>query len=466
MQNNESSRFKTGKGDLTQGNLTRHLIRLSLPMTWGIGVIISFQLVDMYFISQLPGTHDLAAISFTFPITFAIFSITIGFSIAMSSVISRLIGAGDDETVRQVVTHGLMMVLGVSSLLNLSIYLLQNTIFSAMGAEGEMLESIRSYMNLWFLGAICVSVPMTGNAAIRAGGDAVTPATVMTMAALMNVILDPIMIFGHFGFPRMELEGAALATVISNIFAMLLGFYILAFRKKLICTVTALHLEKFWSSVKRLLFITIPVSIANVIQPIVSALIVSLLATHGHEAVAAFGIVNRIESFAFIILMGLAVGMAPIIGQNFGAGKFDRIRETLKKAIGFSMVWSFFVAIALGILGKQIAGLFEQDPKIIEYAGLFFWIVPITYIFSNLIRGWASAFNAMGKPHRSFMMVIVELVVLMIPAIYLGNHFGGVKGIFIAVASVNVLAGTIFHLWSWRTCRQLEKSTTQPVHST
>ncbi|MEM6780758.1 MAG: MATE family efflux transporter [Pseudomonadota bacterium] len=464
MSNSQTSRFKTGKGDLTQGDLSRHLIRLSLPMTWGIGAIVSFQLVDMYYISQLPRTDHLAAISFTFPVTFALFSIIMGFGIAMSSVVSRLIGAGDDDLVKRVTTHGLILVFGLVGTLATLGYFLQDALFKPMVAKEDhavILPLIRDYMSIWFAGAVFVSMPLVGNAAIRAGGDTFIPAMIMTIVAVMNVILDPILIFGLFGFPRMELEGAALATVISNAVAMFAGLYVLGVRNKMLCAWNAMHFSKFWDSSKRLLFIALPAGLANSIQPLVNALIISLLAGYGTEAVAAYGIVTRIEAFAFIILMGVAVGMAPIIGQNFGAGNFDRIKTTLKLAIGFSVIWSLFIAVILGSFAKPISQLFENDPKIIEYTTLFFWIVPITYMFSNLIRGWASAFNAMGKPQRSVMMIIGEMVILMIPAIYIGNHLGGVMGIFIAMAIVNVLAGTIFHLWSWNSCRLMEKSRTE-----
>ena len=315
-------------------------------------------------------------------------------------------------------------------------------------------------MAIWFAGAVFVSMPLVGNAALRAAGDTFVPAIIMTIVAVLNVILDPILIFGLFGFPRMELQGAALATVISNAVAMLAGLYILGFRKKLLCSFQTIHLHKIGDSAKRLLSIALPVGLANSIQPIVNGVIISLLAVESTQAVAAYGIATRVEAFAFIILMGLAVGMAPIIGQNFGAAKYDRVRSTLKLSIGFSILWSAFIAVFLGLLAKPIAGLFESDPEIVGYASLFFWIVPFSYLFSTLIRGWTSAFNAMGKPKRTVIMIIVEMIVLMLPGIHIGYHFGGVTGIFIAIACVNVIAGTIFHLWSWKSCIQMTQNKT------
>ncbi len=445
------SSLKSNKGDLTTGAIKKHLLRLSGPMTWGIMMIISFQLVDTYFVSLL-GTEDLAAFSFTFPVTYFIFSFIMGFSIAMSSVVSRLVGSGDNDTVRRVATHGLVMVMAVSIALSILGLIFMEPLFKLLGAPAQMIPQIASYMTIWFWGAIFVSTPMVGNAAMRACGDAMTPAIIMTIAALTNVILDPMLIFGLLGFPRMELEGAAIATVISNAGAMLAGIWLLYKPKKILCPSALIDYSKFKDSAKHLLFIALPAGITNSIQPVVNAIIIALLAESGTKAVAAFGVVTRIEAFAFIILMGLAVGMAPIIGQNWGAEKYKRVQDTLKFSINFNIVWSFFVAFILALFAKPIMSLFSDNADVIRYGVLFFWIVPFTYAFSNLLNGWASAYNAMGMPQRSVLMVVIKLVILLIPALYIGHAINGAIGIFIAIAAVNFAAGLFFHIWNWKTC--------------
>jgi putative MATE family efflux protein len=450
-QAKSTTEFKSNKGDLTTGSIKNHLIRLSGPMTWGIMMIISFQLVDTYFVSLL-GTDDLAAFSFTFPVTYFIFSFIMGFSIAMSSVVSRLVGAGDGNTVRRVATHGLVMVMAISIILSLLGLFFLEPLFTLLGAPAEMLPSIKDYMTIWFWGAIFVSTPMVGNAAMRACGDAFTPAIIMTLAAIVNIILDPILMFGLLGFPRLELEGAAIATVIANAGAMAVGLWLLYKPKNILCPKALINYSNFKDSTKRLAFIALPAGITNSIQPIVNAIIIALLAKSGTEAVAAFGVVTRIEAFAFIILMGLAVGMAPIIGQNWGAEKFDRVKETLKISINFNILWSFFIAIILGLFATPIMKLFSNNSDVIRYGVLFFWIVPFTYAFSNLLNGWASAYNAMGKPQRSVIMIFVKLVILLIPALYIGHALNGTIGVFIAIAAVNFSAGLFFHFWSWKTC--------------
>lgn len=445
------------KGNLVDGPVSGHLTRLTIPMIWGIFAIISFQLVDTYFISLL-GTEELAAISFTFPVTYGLFAFVMGFGIAMSSVASRLIGEQDIETVKRVVGHGLGIVLILSIILAGLGLVFHDAIFSAMGADDEMLTLISEYMMIWFAGLVFVSVPLVGNAAIRAGGDSFTPAMIMGIVAVVNLILDPILIFGLLGAPRMEMQGAALATIIANFCAAGAGLYVLAVKKKMLCFKNACKISEFGDSMKRLLVIALPAGLTNAIQPMVNAFILSLLAVYGAKAVAGFGVVNRLEAFAFIVLMALSTGMAPVIGQNWGAQKYDRVHKTLKLAIGFGVVWSAITAIIFAFFAKPLSSIFSTDPAVIEVAILYLTIVPFSYILGNMLKGWASAFNAMGMPKKAFMLVVLEMIILMIPAVMIGSHLAGIKGIFIAMACVYVIVGLVSTGYGIYTCRKHEKT--------
>lgn len=450
----------SNKGDLTTGPVKDHLTRLTVPMIWGILAIISFQLVDTFFISLL-GTTELAAIGFTFPVTMLVFHVITGLGIGMSSVVSRQIGQGDRPQVQRLVTHGLLLAFTAGMGIAVIGTLTNDAVFRAMGADETTLPLIRDYMLIWYIGNIFLTLPLVGNAAMRADGDTRTPAIIMLVAALSNVILDPILIFGLFGFPRMELAGAALATVIANAMAMGAGLYILAVKKDLICR-GGLYLAEFGNSAKRLLFIALPAGITSMIVPFTAAIITAMLSVHGAEAVAAYGLVARIEAFCFVVIMALAVGMAPVLGQNWGADRHDRVHETLKIALIFCAVWSVIVAIALGLFAKPIIGLFSDDPVILGWASLYFWIVPFSYVFGNLMSGWGSAFNAIGKPQLSFAIIFVRMVVLNIPLAWAGGYFFGITGIFASIAITNVVAGIGVHVWGWKICHRPKETAAAP----
>lgn len=445
------------KGNLIDGSLTRHLFRMAAPQTWGIFAIISFQLVDLYFISLL-GTTELAAVSFTMPVTMAIFSLLLGLAIGTSSVLSRKIGQGAHDEVVRITTHALALAGGIGIALALLGVALSDPLFGLMGAEDAMMPIIKSYIHTWFAGAVFLTLPLVGNAALRANGNAMVPAVVMTVASLVNLVLDPLMIFGVGPFPEMGVRGAALATVLANAGAMAAGLYVLGVRMKML-SLRPFHGALFGNSCRQLLMIGLPAGLTSMVQPVTNAVIISLLAGYGAETVAAFGIVNRVEAFAFIVVMGLAGGMAPIIGQNWGAGRYDRVNETLRKAFAFNVIWSLLVAAALGLWGHGIAALFSQERAVIDLAALYFLIVPVTYAAGNLVPGWASAFNAIGAPERAALMIFVKNLLVMIPAVAIGGHADGVRGIFIAVAVTNLCAGLALHVYSWRACRRWEHKT-------
>ena len=441
------------KGDLTTGPVRGHLVRLTVPMIWGIMAVISLQLVDTYFISML-GTDKLAAISFTFPVTMMISHLVFGMNIAMSSVISRLIGQKNHTDARRVVLHGIIMALGASLTISALCYIFLDQIFLALGADAATLPIIRDYMPLWLIGSALLAVPVNGNSALRAAGDAFTPAVNMTTMALVNFVLAPTLIFGWFGAPAMGVQGAALATLIAYIVCLVMGTRSVI--KAGLVAMDSLHLDKFKDSARRLVFIAIPAGITNIITPGANAVIVALLAAHGQEAVAAFGVVTRLEAFALLIVISLALGMAPIVGQNWGAQIFTRVHEAINMSIGFNFIWSFFIALIFGIFAHPIAAAFSSDPAVIDYSVLFLRIVPMSYAFSNLVFGWGSAFNAMGMPARAFVMIVVKSLVLTIPAVFIGGHLYGVTGIFVSLAAVNFIGGVFFHIISWRAVMRRE----------
>jgi putative MATE family efflux protein len=444
-----------GRGDLTSGPVNRHLVRLTIPMVWAMFAAISFQLVDTFFVSRL-GTKPLTAMSFTFPVSFAVFNITLGMSIATSSVVSRQIGRGNPARVRRLVTHALIMAFALGVILAVAGLLLMKPIFRAMGADEELVALICQFMTLWFAGSIFINTPLVCNAAIRATGNTMFPAIVMTIAALVNAALDPPLIFGMFGLPALGIRGAAIATVSSNACAMLAGLYFIGVKKGMLSR-NRRKLRLIGDSFRKIVFIALPVGLTGALMPLVSAIITRLLAKFSTDAVAAYGIATRVEAFSFIVIIALATGMAPIIGQNWGARQFERVNKTLHKAFTFACLWSIGTAIVLYIFATPIARLFSNDPKVVNDTVLYFHVIPVTYFLGNLVPGWQSAFNAMGMPKRAFVMIVVRLFVMNLPLALIGAHYYGQTGIFAAIALTNVISGAVYHLLNRRFCLNLEK---------
>ncbi|MDB5491000.1 MAG: efflux family protein [Micavibrio sp.] len=434
-------------GDLTQGPVRKHLIRMTIPMLWSILSMISVQLVDTYYISRL-GTEKLAAMSFTFPVVMIVFSLIIGLGIATSSIIARKIGEKKHDEVIYITSHSILLAVLAGGVMAVAGTLLIHPLFTMMGADETMMPMIRDYMGIWFAGCLVMAVPIVGNSAMRATGDTIHPAIIMIGLSAINAVFAAILIFGMFGFPRMELRGAAFASILSYGIAAIASLCILHFKKKMVFQ-GSLHLERFAGSAKTLLIIAVPIGLASIIQPVTQAIITAILAGYSMNAVAAFGVVTRVEAMAFVIMIALATGMSPIIGQNWGANQFHRVKDTLGAALAFSTVWSLLVALAMALFATPLAAIFSSDPGVIHYAALYFWIVPVSYAAGNLVMGWSSAYNAIGQPKKALMMMVIKMIVLQIPmALFLARLFG-VVGVFGAIAGVNLVTGLFFHLRNW-----------------
>ena len=440
--NNQKS--EVNKAKLLQGPVGKTLISLATPMAFGIVAIILFTVVDTFYVGRL-GTEPLAAMGFTFPISYIVMSIAMGLSVGTSSTIARAIGEGHQLKVQRLATDGLglaFLIVTCFSLLGLTNL---NTIFSMIGAKGEILELISDYMIPWCLGVGLLVIPMVGNGAIRATGDTKTPATIMIIAGIVNIVLDPFLIFGIGPFPRLELQGAALATVISWGVTFTASLWILGKREGMI-RMPIFDPKHSFDSWRQILHIGIPAAGTNMMEPLSMAVITRMISGYGKEAVAAFGVGGRLEALSLIGIWALSMAMTPFVGQNFGAGNSDRIRGALRFGLRFSLVWGGVVFAVLYLLSGIIAPIFNDDKAVITSVILFLQIIPISYAMYGISTLVNSTFNALGKPLQASLVIILHLFVFVLPLAYLGSKVYGLKGIFVGIAVGNAVVGIIAYL--------------------
>lgn len=438
------------KRKLTEGPVGDQLVRLTLPMVWGLFALIAFNLVDTYFVGQL-GTAQLAAMSFTFPVVLTLGNLAFGLGIGATSVIARAIGEGDMRRVQRFTTNSLTLSLtAVFLFASVGLFTI-DPLFKALGAGPDILPYIREYMRIWYFGIVFLVVPMVGNSAIRAAGNTLTPSIIMTVAAGTNILLDPLLINGGLGFPRLELQGAALATVIARAVSLVAALWVLRFKEKLLSNQIPDLQETLWCW-RDILVVGLPAAAASMITPISIGVITSFLSIHGAAAVAGFGLASRVESLALIAVMALASSMGPFVGQNWGAQKINRVRLALSQGYRFCLAWGVLMALVLGIGARSLAAFFNPDPNVIEIATRYFWLVPISYGAMGLLQITSSAFNAMGKPIPSIILTSTHMVGCYIPLAYLGGRVAGPTGIFAAAVIANLLVGLGAYRWSQQTC--------------
>ncbi len=437
--------------DLTQGSVPVSLAKLTAPMVMGVASSILVQTLEMGFIGQL-STQHVAAITFTFPVAMFLTSIALGISIGTSSVIARSVGSGDGDVAR-LGTHALMLVALIMSILSIIAWMLLDAIFLGMGASESLLPLIHSYMDIYLPGVVLFTLTMIASSIMRASGNANVPGVVMTVAALVNLALDPIFIFGWFGVPRMELAGAATAMLIARIGSTIV---LLAYVYRGHMMQTTDVFSGFIASARRILHVGLPAMATQLIGPVTAALITRLLAGHGEIVVAAFGVAQRIEAVAAMMLFALSGSIGPFVGQNWGARRADRVSAGVRASYQFSLLWGLIIAVPLFFFGGDIAGWIDESPTVISVAAFYLALVPWGYGFWGVLMMASASFNALGKPLPGTALSFLRMFIIYLPLATLLNNIYGYQGIFWATLISNVLLGIAG--WAWFKMRLVRMS--------
>lgn len=435
----------SGNAKLTEGSVSQTILSQTGPMIIGMLGIVIFNLADTYFIGKL-GTEALAAMSFTLPVVMLQGAIAMGLGVGTSAVVSHAIGTGDNNKVKRLTTDSLLLsVLIVLIIITIGLFTI-TPLFTAMGAEGSILEMVRDYITIWYLGVPFVVIPMIGNNAIRAAGNTVIPSTIMMIAVVINVILDPVLIFGIGPIPAMGMKGAAFATVFARFTTLIASLLFLRFKFNML----TIKLENFsiiktsWFSI---LHIGMPSALTQVLVPISVGVITKMVAGYGKDAVAALGVASRLEMFALSPTMALSATMIPFIGQNAGANRNDRVRKGIYFSYKVSIVTGLVGFLIFSIFGRQLAGIFDSNKDVVEIVYSYLLIVFISHGFLGIIWICASSFSALRKPFNSTYLNFIKMFLLYIPLAILGARLFDLNGIFTGASLSSFLGGAIGIFW-------------------
>jgi putative MATE family efflux protein len=429
--------------DLTQDSVPRSLFRLTAPMMIGVSSSILVSMLEIAFIGQL-GTQQLAAITFTFPLVMILTSIALGIGIGTSSVIARGIGSGAREDAQRLGTHSLLLVAVVTAILSFLGWISIDPVFTALGATPEVLAHIHRYLDIYYPGVVFMTLTMVASNIMRANGSASVPGSVMTLGAAINLILDPILIFGWFGLPRMELAGAATAMLITRIATAAVLLYYVAERNMILTRGIG---KGFLTSCRRIMHVGFPAMATQLIGPVSGAIVTRMLAGHGEVVVAGYGVATRVESVAVMLLFALSGSIGPFIGQNWGANRPDRVAEGLRVTYRFCIGWGIVAALPMILFGDVIAGWIDATPEVVATAAFYLAIVPWSYGLWGILMMTSASFNALGKPIPSTALSFTRMFVLYIPLALTLNHLLDYEGIFIATAVSNSVMGILGYVW-------------------
>ncbi len=448
---------------LVENPIPQALVRMTTPMILGMAMLFTFSLADTLFISFL-GTESLTAISFTFPVTFMVMSLAIGLGIGTSAVIAKYLGKSDFEKAKEASTVTSYLAILCGSIIVIIFWVFLDRIFILIGASAEMLVLIRQYMVVWLPGSILIVALINGNSILRACGDTKTPSLLMAASALINVVLDPILIFGIGPFPAMGITGAAVATLVSWVIGFAYLSYLLLFKLELISRIIPSY-SVIVKSGREMLSIGLPAAGANMMTPLAAGVMTAIAATFGESAVAAFGVGSRIEPLATLLILAMSSTLPPLISQNFGAARMDRVAEAYRISISFIMVWQLLVYGVLAVSAALIALVFSDDPAVISTIKLYIWILPLGYGLQGIIILSNSSLNALHRPFEALYLSAARFFIFYIPLAWLGSRYFGLTGFFIGALVGNGLMAMI-SLRAFRKAVALEQKQLTQVNAT
>ena len=405
------------------------------------------RLVEAVYLGWI-GTEALAALGFAFPVTITLFAFAGGIGTGASSVIARSVGSGDGERAAVLVTHAQLLVLVVGSVIGLLGFWYAEIVITALGATGEVREMAVDYLTVYMLGFPLFMLSMVGSTLLRATGRAASPGIVMTTGSVLQMAFGPVLIFGWFGLPALGIAGAAWAYVLSRVFSVSI-YLALLIRARMIRR----SMKGFWQSFAAIVHVGGPATASGLIQPVSMLIITRLLAAHGHEVVAGYNVAMRVETMVHMVLWGVSSSVGPFVGQNWGAGQFQRARQALALSNRFCLAWGLVTFVVLFLGGDYFVRLIDDNETVGAVARMFFLIVPLSIGFMGVMQVASTCFNALGRPAPPLIIALLRTFVMYVPIAILANWVWGYPGIFAATALTNVVMGTIAWDWNRRTMR-------------
>jgi len=432
--------------------------------------------VDSYFIGQL-GAEELAAISFSYPVYFFLLSFFIGSATAVSAKVGQALGSQDEYKAQGLTSLSLvffmllMFIFGGLAFYFDSISI--DAIFVILGAKAGMLNLIGEYMLPLYLGFFLLIGTLVANSALMAKGVMVKSTAVMAIGGVINLVLDYLLIFGFELQPihlqPMGLAGAAWATVISWLVMLVLMFSLLIHQQLFKFSALILNSRKAWSQAvswfKDVYSLAVPAISAQILAPIAIAVVTRFVAMSRGEAgseaaVAAYGLVIRIESLGLVGILALSVIMTPFIAQNYGALASDQASgekrlKRLDQAIAYSgrmtVYWGLLFYSLMLFLIEPLVALFTDNAEIIQHSKDYFYIVGISLPAFGLLLITTSFFNGVGQGTRSLQLTLVKSLLLTIPLAIAGFYIADALGIWFGIAIANIIgaayAGSLLNNW-------------------
>lgn len=426
--------------------VNRLLITMSLPMVVSMLVQALYNVVDSIFVAKI-NENALTAVSLAFPIQSLMIAVAAGTCVGINAVLSRSLGEKDYEKVNKSACNGIILM-ALSYLLFLLIGLFATEAFYR--SQTDDMEIIRFGVD--YLTVICccsfgIFAQFTFEKLLQSTGKTFYTMITQGVGAIVNIILDPILIFGYFGMPRMGVKGAAVATVIGQIIAGVLAYYFNSIKNEEV-KINAKGLKLESAIVKQIYVIAVPSMIMQAIGSVMTYGMNRILISFTSTATAVFGVYFKLQSFVFMPIFGMNNGLVPILAYNYGAGKKDRFMTAVKLGIMYAVIMMMIGLAVFNTIPATLLSLFDASETMIEIGVPALRTISISYLFAGFSIICLTVFQALGSAIYSMFVSIARQLVVLLPAAYLLSLAGNVNYVWWAfpIAEIMSLCMTIFFL--------------------
>lgn len=452
--------------DLTEGSIIKSLIGLSIPIIVVSILQSTYQLIDTLWVGRL-GDKAVASVSIGFPIIFFVTSLGGGLVVAGTILVSQYAGKKDKNMVDFVGTQTLVMMLFVSIVLSMFGYLISPFLIKMMGAEVDVFKDAVLYLQISFIGFIFMFIYFAFQSLMRGVGDVKTPMIIVFVTVLLNLIIDPLFIFGYGPIPAMGVSGAAIATVLTQAVSAIIGI-IIFLKGNHGVHVKLTNMKPDMMIIRKMFRLGIPVSIEQSARALAMIVMTFLVAGFGTKVIASFGIGTRVLSFIIIPGLGMSMAVSTLVGQCIGANKVERAA----KVVSLSALISFAIFTFLGIIMLAVANpltifFIPSDMATAGMSALFLKIMALSFGFVGVQMAINGAFRGSGNTYMSMVLSVFSLWILRFPMAYLLSNNTSLheKGIWIAFPIANVVAALLAIVWfvngRWKNKRITEDMITE-----
>ncbi len=408
---------------ITQGPIARSLFRLAWPIMASNLLLTMHNLIDIFWLGRL-GKEAVAAPTLAWPVIFLVISLGMGLGIAGTALVAQYTGAREEEEANRVAGHAFSFLLGFGLLLSLGGYLATEPILKLMGVEPEVLRLATSYMQIVFASLPTIFILFTFRALLQGWGDTLTPMKLLFFAVALNMVLDPLLIFGLGPFPRWEVSGAAAATGLSRAAMAIYAIYLL-FSGRVGISLRPSHLWPNWKTIGRLVRIGVPNSVGMSGTALGFSILMGIVARFGTATIGAFGVGNRVISLVMMPAMGLGQATTTAVGQNLGSDQKGRAERTAWTSTGINVALLAAMGLVSFLFRHDLIRVFIDDPAVIQRGAELFRLVSFSLPFIGVLQVMIGTYQGSGHTIYSMLFSLFRLWVLRLPLAYL---LGGALG--------------------------------------